>query len=668
MALPVPTLDDRKFQDIVDQAKRLIPRYCPEWTDHNVSDPGVALIELFAWMTDMLLYRVNQVPDRIYIKFLELIGVQLDPPRAASAPVTFYLSAPQPVEVTIPADTEVATVRTETSPAIIFTTESPVTIRPPNVVGSFTRSNTTGDWVVHDLRMLGLPGQKVTMFSPQQPVPGDAFYLAFERDHSHHVVVLVVECEEAGGAGINPNDPPIAWEVYQGPVAGWVPCTVEYDSTGGFNQSGEIVLHTEAMALRESQGLTAYWLRCRLTEAQGGPQRYHVSPELLALTVEARGGSTTARHAVTIHDEVLGQSDGTPGQTFKLMHTPVLARDPERDYLEVVLPGGTVERWTEVEDFGDSTEHDRHYTLQAIDGTISLGPSLLQPDGMVFRFGAEPPKGSVLRFRRYQSGGGIAGNVPRGAISVPKTSIPYVARVTNRQAAVGGLDAQTLADAKLRAPQVLRTRTRAVTADDYEYLAREVEGVSRARCDAPGALADDPTSPTPGHVWVLIVPHADEPTGRIPPEQLARSAELRARVLAHLNERRPLGITVDVRQPQYIWVSVQATLRLPEGSDAALRDAVQRDATRSLYRYLNPLIGGPRGDGWPFGRDLSVSELYGLLQRVRHVEFVEEVRLGIAEPGGVAEAPATSSRLIVPRHALVCSGEHQVRALARDDQ
>ena len=94
--MPTPSLDDRRFQDIVDQAKLLIPRYCPEWTDHNVSDPGVALIELFAWMTDLLLYRVNQVPDRMYVKFLELIGVRLEPPRAARAPATFYLSAAQP--------------------------------------------------------------------------------------------------------------------------------------------------------------------------------------------------------------------------------------------------------------------------------------------------------------------------------------------------------------------------------------------------------------------------------------------------------------------------------------------------------------------------------------------------------------------------------------------
>ena len=84
MTLPVPNLDDRRFQDLVDEAKRMVQQRCPEWTDHNVSDPGVTLIETFAWMTDQLVYRLNRVPDRLYVKFLELIGVRLFPPTAAT--------------------------------------------------------------------------------------------------------------------------------------------------------------------------------------------------------------------------------------------------------------------------------------------------------------------------------------------------------------------------------------------------------------------------------------------------------------------------------------------------------------------------------------------------------------------------------------------------------
>ena len=83
MPLTAPNLDDRRFQDIMDEARTLIPGYCPEWTDHNLSDPGIALVELFAWLTETMLYRLNQVPDRNYVKFLDLMGVKLREPRPA---------------------------------------------------------------------------------------------------------------------------------------------------------------------------------------------------------------------------------------------------------------------------------------------------------------------------------------------------------------------------------------------------------------------------------------------------------------------------------------------------------------------------------------------------------------------------------------------------------
>src|SRR5205814_10348056 len=120
MALPVPNLDDRRFQDLVDDAKRMVQQRCPEWTDHNVSDPGVTLIELFASMVDQLLYRLNRVPDRNFVKFLDLIGVRLFPATAARTGVTFWLSAPQPEAFTIAAGTEAATLRTASTEAITF--------------------------------------------------------------------------------------------------------------------------------------------------------------------------------------------------------------------------------------------------------------------------------------------------------------------------------------------------------------------------------------------------------------------------------------------------------------------------------------------------------------------------------------------------------------------
>ncbi len=271
-----------------------------------------------------------------------------------------------------------------------------------------------------------------------------------------------------------------------------------------------------------------------------------------------------------------------------------------------------------------------------------------------------PVKDSELSFSRYQHGGGVVGNVPRGALSVLKSSIPYVARVTNRAAASGGANAQSLDDARLRVPQVLRTRMRAVTADDYEYLATQVRGVARACCLAPAEQPGGPGAIPPGQVHVLVLPQIDQVNGQIVPEQLSPSAEILGAVQSYLSERCLIGSRMEVRAPQYIWLSAQVRLRVRARSDSRLEAEVQRLAAEALYRYLNPFIGGPEGSGWPFGRDLHVSEIFALLQRVPNVEFVDEVQVNVREPGRTAGAQPVLGRLDVPPQALICSYQHRV--------
>src|SRR5215218_7656893 len=130
MSLPAPHLDDRRFQDLVDDAKRLVQERCPEWTDHNVSDPGVTLIEVFAWMTDQLLYRLNRVPDLNYLKFLELLGIRRFPPAGARSDLTFWLSSQRPETVRVPARAEVSTRRVDGEDPVVFTTDRDLAMPP----------------------------------------------------------------------------------------------------------------------------------------------------------------------------------------------------------------------------------------------------------------------------------------------------------------------------------------------------------------------------------------------------------------------------------------------------------------------------------------------------------------------------------------------------------
>ena len=172
--LPAPNLDDRTFQDLVDEAKRLVQQRCPEWTDHNVSDPGVTLIEAFAQMVDQLIYRLNRVPDRNYVKFLELIGVELRPPAAARGRVTFWLSAPQPQPVLVRAETEVATPRTDIHDPVVFST----TARPRRSCRArFARAGIApagGEPVGPTAALLGPARVRLLL---GRPAPGDALLI-----------------------------------------------------------------------------------------------------------------------------------------------------------------------------------------------------------------------------------------------------------------------------------------------------------------------------------------------------------------------------------------------------------------------------------------------------------------------------------------------------------
>src|SRR3569623_302575 len=130
--IPPPKLDDRTFHDIVEEAISMIPRYAPEWTNHNPSDPGITLIELAAWMTDLLIYRLNQVPDKNYVAFLNLLGIKLRAPRAAKSLARFALvegaqkqRVPRGTQVSTPQATEENTVTFETARDVVVTNAKP---------------------------------------------------------------------------------------------------------------------------------------------------------------------------------------------------------------------------------------------------------------------------------------------------------------------------------------------------------------------------------------------------------------------------------------------------------------------------------------------------------------------------------------------------------------
>jgi predicted phage baseplate assembly protein len=354
MALPAPDLDDRRFQDLVDDAKRMVMRRCPEWTDHNVSDPGVTLIETFAMVTDQLLYRLNRVPDRLYLKFLDLIGLRLLPPVPAGVPVTFWLSAPATVELTIAQGTAAATERTETADSVVFSTVEDLAVVPCFLEHLRTRPAGEGTPAADHTEKLRL-GTSFAAFSAR-PLPGDALYLGL----SEPVPRCVVRLDFRGridGVGVDPDWPPLHWQAWDG--QDWTGCEVSSDETGGLNKSGAIVVHLPTGHTASLvDGVRAGWLRALVTEPEPDQPVYSASPVVDGLSACTIGGTSQAIHAEIISNETLGTAEGVAGSRFVLSRTPVLAAGAPPE-IQVSSQEGWQD-WTVVDSFADSLPDDRH--------------------------------------------------------------------------------------------------------------------------------------------------------------------------------------------------------------------------------------------------------------------------------------------------------------------
>lgn len=646
MGLPAPDLDDRTFQMLVDDAKRLVQRRCPEWTDHNVSDPGVTLLEACAQMVDQLIYRLNRVPDRHYVKFLELMGVELHPSSAARGEVTFWLSAPRPHDVVVRAETEVATPRTDVQDPVVLTTLENLTI--VSCSRRWIGAQTADGEAVDLTAQLEAGDDGVACFS-DPPEAGDAFLVGLSHAVPSCVVRLAMDCPVAG-RGVVPDDAPLTWEAWSGST--WLSCEVQHDDTGGLNRPGHVVLHVPsrhrtAVLMEQRAG----WLRCRLLPVEEDQQTYTASPVVRGVAAATVGGTVATVHAESTRDEHLGVSDGTSAQRFRLARRPVVPWD-EPCRLRVL--DADEQEWVEVAHFADSGPQDQHFHIDATAGEVVFGPAVREGDGSLRSYGAVPQRGARLVMSSYHTGGGRRGNISAGQIRVMKTSVPYVDRVENRGASVGGADQETLANAMARGPLLMRTRDRAVTAEDFEALAREVAPeAARVHC-VPATEAGEA-----GGVRVLVVPFVSEDAvGRLRRADLTPPEGMLQRIARRLDERRLVGTRVVVEPPDYRWLTAVVSLT---ARPRHRPEQVSQQVLRALYELLHPLRGGSEGTGWPLGRAVQTQEVIAALADIPGVDMAEDISVQLfpADAGTGRRSPAVRRLELTPLQ-LVLSYEHQV--------
>jgi predicted phage baseplate assembly protein len=630
---------DIPFEDLYGQLRDRIPRYAPAWTNFNDTDPGITLLQLFAWLAEMTLHKMNDVPRHTYLKFAELLGLELSAARAASVALVFTPKAAD-IPDTIPARARYAGRGTDGT--VTFETIQALDVIGAQLAGTFIFAD--GSVTQRDL-----PTQpQATPFWPlgRAPVADDALYLAFKPNPNNPTpfpqkmrFLALLPAEDTNGqtqqVGTQDStlDPPVelAWEYRAATGAEWVRLSQFGDSSTSFMRDGYIdvegpqdITPSVEPAVGTALPGSFYWLRIRLDQGTYPTGKAPRLEHLLPNAVEAV-------NLLTETDLTLGISSGQGGQTFVFPKLPV---DPGSLQLQLESSDGTVDAdWELVDDLLDSGPDDKHYELNATSGTVTFGDGT---NGLI------PQAAAEIVAKQWRYGGGSAGNgVTAGTVKTIITQIAGIDKVMNPRAAAGGGEEQTLDDFITKAPRQLRSGGRAVTAADFETLATSIQGVKKALA-LGGRHPDFPDVSVPGAITVFVVADTDD-SPPIP------SAELIRAVCGVIDGVRLITTEVYVAAPTFVEVRVEARLLAPP--EAAF-DQVASDAQDRLDSYLSPLQRD-------FGEDISPAALYSaLFGPVTEERMVRSVQNLVIYVDGLAHD--ISQPISVGPDALVYPGRHLI--------
>ena len=646
MPLSIPTLDDRRYQDLLNEALARIPVHNPEWTNFNRSDPGVTLIEVFAFLTETLLYRANQIPERNRRKFLSLLGIPLLPASSARGLVIFSNERGPLQTITLSEGLEVragqvpfriekgldvlpieaqafykrplpspseelkayyqqlyASLGAQTrSPNIQLYETAPFPVRDPLVTGSRLNAVDGSIWIALFVRQAdrGDPNAR------QQAVEAIA-----QKTLNLGVVPLLSDARRVllPGGRANPAEAlTMRYEIPQLPPGGVLPTKLsdrlpQYRSLEPktvrdvMSEPGVVQITLPAAP---ELGL---WTNLDPLEAGVGDFPPTLDDEELSdrvitwlrlrataalpsqlMWVGINAAEVTQRAHVA--NELLPAGTGEPDQSAGLANRPVIPRSVR------LTVGG--ERWEEIDDLTAAGPEVPGPDLRRPPGTPLPVPSrsdvfVVNLESGEIRFGdglrgKRPPLDATIR-ADYDFGAGRAGNVERAAITTAP-ALPAGLKVTNPVRTWGGAEGETVAEGEKQISRYLQHRDRLVTAEDFDSISQRAPGIDIGRIEVIPAfnpeLPQNEPGDAPGAVTLMVIPKYDPAQ---PDAPLPDRPFLDA-LCAYLDPRRLVTTEVFLRGPTYkpIWVSVGIDV-VAGASVAQVREAVRQEITR----FLSPL-------------------------------------------------------------------------------
>jgi Baseplate J-like protein len=665
-----PSLDDRSYDDLVQEMLASIPAHTPEWTSPQKGDPGRTLIELFAWLADTILYRANLIPEKQRIAFLRLLGQPLLAASAASGIISVTADASTANAVTVVPAAKL------TGPAT-FETMDEVDVLPIRAQ-AYIKAPLTPDQKATALQLLtglrslyslsAVPSGYTTtpVFAGNAADPGGVDVYGATIDQCIWIALLAGKPANLaatratlGGAsgerilslGFVPSLPaidplagagtlaavPATWQISgntpPGQLVTYHSLSVAADTTRGLTQTGVVQL-----ILPQTADIGAPSNDVR-TDSQAGvgakPPRID-DPDIdgilvawirvnvqSALTLSWAGVNAVGiDQRTTFTRQIVGVSSGAAGQTFSLSQTQI---DPDTFQLDVDMPGLGYQLWQAVDDLAVLRGPMPAYVLDPEAGTVTFGD---QVQGLI------PPVGRRIRVRQMRAGGGIIGNLPVGSLAnltgTDTSGNPVSLTVRQPIATAGGAEPETLDQAEKRLPARLRHQERAVTAADYRDLALEAPGAITSRVEVlPLFKPQTRDLNAPGVLSVMVLP---EKAGVQPPCPRADRTLLQS-VYQYLSPRSSATAEMYVIGTEYVGMGISVAVEVRSGFPLL---QVGNQVEQALRNYLWPLTpGGADQTGWPLGRTVRSLELEVIVSQVPGIVEVNGLLLFQALGSGV---------------------------------
>ncbi len=686
MSLTPATIQPQSFQNLFSEALVRIPVYNPEYTNYqNNTDPGVTILQLFAFMVDNISYLCNQIPDQNRIKFLNLLGVPLEPAQAASGMVTISNDRGPLQTVTLPPQLPVyagSTGFVTTDGLAILPVETQIFIRAALSQTDQQAANQTYTqlYAAYQTPSTALQFYQTQPFDP--PASAAAFPLANLSDGSivdrALWIALLTRTVDAGAnsavlqeiagktltlgivpvpptgeavlepasAASTPSTSPLVYEIATGQLNNNLPVYQALNSISNGDPLTEPTLVQLTLPPANSIGL---WTLGPLEEGVGDfPPSLQDQPSLASRVVtwlrvrlpqpsDAQAPSIApaqfnwldinasgVSQQIQVPVEFVGTGTGEPDQIFTLMNTPVIVSTVQITVNGVAwtLTDDLLAAPSEVEDATGS----QAFVVDSAAGRVTFGTGLQ---------GGRPAAGSKI-FATYYYGGGVAGNVGIGAI---KTSpqLPSGFSVSNPLPTSGGSAAESVEDAENRIPLYLQNASRAVSAADFVDIAKLTPGIVMGRAEVLPLYQPDTGVSAPGVVTVMVIPYdPTTPQGPVPDGYFLQA------VCNYLEPRRLLTTEVHVVGPDYQDLTVSVGFDMVPGKDVA---TVQAGIVAAISNYLSPLNGGPAGTGWPLQKSVVDRELLAQAARVDGVSDISNVLMWDGSGNAIQTLPISNIQL-----------------------